>query len=85
MDRRIYEAQLQLVFTIVRQIQMLDLAGMLNQIEHTHAAGPVLDPTLYRDGLKNLTLTEDLIRAAHEFQGRIVEIKSRHLPEEATK
>jgi hypothetical protein len=41
-----------------------DLPGLLRDIERAHAAGPILDPTLYRDKAKAMDEDAELLRAA---------------------
>lgn len=75
MERRVYQAQLQLLFTIARQIKTLDLAEMRSQIERSHTAGSTIDPARYREGRDHLRYTEDIIRAAQEFQAHLNRIE----------
>jgi len=52
----------------------LDFNGFLARIERADAAGPILDPTAYRDGQKEMHLIRDLARATQAYQMRIKEI-----------
>lgn len=44
------------------------IVEMLNHIEHLHAVAPILDPTAYRDGMKNLDDQRDLLEALRQVQ-----------------
>lgn len=52
----------------------LDWDGFLDRIAHADAVGPILDPTAYRDGQKEMHLIRDLARATQAYQTRIKEI-----------
>ena len=54
--------------------RQLDWNGFLERIEIADAAGPVLDPTLCREGRANMHLIRDLARATQAYQTRIKEI-----------
>jgi hypothetical protein len=67
------------VLAIARLALGLDLSGFIARIDQAEAAGPILDPSLYRD---TATLVADLKRMAQDlqpFQATVQEIKDRHL------
>lgn len=54
----------------------LDLEGMLQDIADSHAMAPMLDPTLYREGLRKLQAIEGLARAALGVQKAFAKAKA---------
>ena len=71
-----YELTQTALLTIVRVIGVykLDWDDFLERIELADAAGPVLDPTLYRNGQANMHKIRELARATQAYQMRIKEI-----------
>lgn len=63
-------------------LEELDLNGFLERISHTHAAAPILDPTLYRRGADRLHAIEDLARACAKVQAAHRELKELVIEEE---
>lgn len=61
--------QLMVLATIVSS---LDLDGFLKRIDMAEAAGPMLDPTVYRAAMTNLTSVKRLASAANEFRKEAV-------------
>lgn len=57
--------QLMILATIVSG---LDLDGFLKRIDMAEAAGPILDPTMYRAAMTNLNSIKRLAIAANEFR-----------------
>ena len=49
-------------------VNTLDLAAFIEKAQHADTLGPMLDPTLWMKGGKNLSLVIDVARAAHRFQ-----------------
>lgn len=48
-DRDEYQAGLVVAYAVSAALQNIPLAGMVDAIEHAHAIGPIVDPTLYRN------------------------------------
>ncbi|MDV2503048.1 MAG: hypothetical protein RX318_03765 [bacterium] len=61
-----------ILFLMAHGIADAPLQAFINSIERAHAVGPILDPTMYREGLVTLRDVERLAQAALEFQ-RVVE------------
>lgn len=63
-DKETYRAAVQAAVLCAKMLHQWPLPELLRDIEHAHAVGPILDPTLYRD--KNSAMDEDaeLLRAA---------------------
>lgn len=59
-----YRANLLLIHMAARTIAKMDIPKMLDDIERSHAIGPMLDPTLYRDKRKAMEEDAELLRAA---------------------
>lgn len=59
-----YRAAVTQVALAARVIGSHDLPGLLAAIETAHAVGPMLDPTLYREGVKAMDEDADVLRAA---------------------
>lgn len=59
-----YRAAVTQVVMAARVIGSHDLPGLLAAIETSHAVGPMLDPTLYRDAAKAMDEDADVLRAA---------------------
>ena len=59
------------IMLLASALLALDLDGFLARIGRAHALAPILDPTLYRDGVGNLTKIEDVARALRQAQASI--------------
>ena len=66
-----YVATLEQLMALVAAVQDMDLAGLLERIEHAELFGPILDPTAWIRGNKQLTNIKSVARAAYDFQQRI--------------
>ena len=66
-----YSATQQGLMTLCGIARMYDFHGFLARIGTAHAVGPIVDPTRYRDAMKNLQAIEDLARAAAAFKAAI--------------
>lgn len=49
-------------------VNLEPVQDLIDNIERTHAIGPFMDPTAYRDGLDNLRWQTEVLRAVAEFQ-----------------
>jgi len=54
----------------------LDLDGFLDAISLAHAGGPIMDPTIYRRGMRRLQGIEQLARATREMQRAVAALRS---------
>ena len=59
-----YQAAVMMVAAAARLLAGFDVPGLLSDIEHAEAFGPLLDPTLYRDKAKAMGEDRELLRAA---------------------
>jgi len=59
-----YQGAVVMVAAMARLLAGYDVPGLLADIEHAEAIGPVLDPTLYRDKAKAMGEDRELLRAA---------------------
>lgn len=55
----------------------LDLDYLLDCASFAHAAGPIADPTLYRDGRRNVVDQEKVLKAALAFRQVVDEVKTK--------
>lgn len=62
-----YQAALKACAEACRIVCQHDIKGLLEAIEHAQTAGPLLDPTLYRDRAEALDLDAELLRLALPF------------------
>jgi hypothetical protein len=47
-----------------RMLAQHDLPKLLHDIEHAHAVGPILDPTLYRGASRAMSEDAEILKAA---------------------
>lgn len=66
-----YEFTHQVVLNIARSLMTLDLTGFINRIENAQAVGPIMDPTMYRKALRNLSSLEIVAKALLDCQQEI--------------
>ena len=66
-DEQYLNTQTQLTL-IAGLAQDMDLNGFLARINDSHSIAPILDPTLYRAGMKRLELIADLARAMQKVK-----------------
>lgn len=77
----VYRAGLDLITTAARQIALVPVKQMLDDLEHFDAVGPILQPTMYRDGGgDNLQDQRTLLRAARQLQLAVDDIAARRRP-----
>lgn len=57
------------IMAIHERVLGIPIAELLDQISHSHAVAPILDPTLYMRGMSKLQIIEDIARSLVEFQG----------------
>lgn len=72
-DAAYYEHHANMLANVCHSVYRIpvDLDYLERAVSHAHAAGPVLDPTGYRDGMTNLRDMERLIAAMKEFRSEI--------------
>jgi len=75
MKKEQYLATQELLLALSRQILMLPLKKFIEAIDLAETLGPVLDPTLYRQGADNLSAIRVLARAARKFQQEIERVR----------
>lgn len=69
------QAQLNIAVGMIRS---LPLAEFLNRLSIAEAAGPVLDPTLYRESMKHVESVHRIASAALKLQRVANEEEKRH-------
>lgn len=75
-EQRKYEEHMNGLVVCCQILEQIDLEWCAATITHTHAVGPILMPTEYRDGLADLRDQEKLICAARELQRVAREVSS---------
>ena len=76
-----YRSGLDMVTMAARQIALVPVRQMLDDLEHFDTVGPILQPTMYRDGGgDNLQDQRMLLRAARMLQDAVDEIAARRAP-----
>ena len=75
MTREEYQETQEFIMNLARHVQLIDLTEFLNSISLSHAMGPMVDPTLYRDAHDNLSKIERIARAAAEFRRIVMEVR----------
>ena len=78
MRREEYEVLQSQVMMIAGLLQQLDLSGFITDIALAEAAGPILDPTAFRDAADNLLLIRDVAHALAEAQSKVTKAYERH-------
>lgn len=68
MDKVTYTLTQQQVLLIAQLVQGLDLDEFLRSINWADTVGPIVDPTLWMRGSKNMAFIEELARAASRFK-----------------
>lgn len=71
MDRTAYTDAMTGVQIAAGILREIDLAGVLNAMEHADALGPILDPTLYKSASAKMDQQRALVRAALPLQAEI--------------
>jgi hypothetical protein len=59
-----YRSALLLILNSARVMTVVDLPKLLSDIEHAHAVGPMLDPTLYREKMRAMDEDKEILTAA---------------------
>jgi hypothetical protein len=72
-----YELMQQQVLFLGSILVQMDLDGFLARIEHAHAVGPILDPTLYRAAMAKMGQIETVAVALRGAQRKIQALKER--------
>lgn len=62
MNADVYEAELVKAYMMAQVLREMPLGEMHQAIEHTHAVGPILHPTLYRDRAKAMSQDQEVAR-----------------------
>jgi hypothetical protein len=71
MDNAQYEATYRTLQILAIVVVDMDLEGFLARIETAEAAGPVLDPTLYREAGEKLAEVKALAEACKVFRDEV--------------
>ncbi len=59
-----YRSALLLILNSARVMTVIDLPKLLAAIEHSHALGPMVDPTLYREKMRAMDEDKEILTAA---------------------
>jgi len=79
MNQSEYQTELLSIFNLCALVRRLEIAAVLEQIQHAEAVGPIIDPTLYRMAHPPLHWHKKCAQAALRFQRTINELhESRH-------
>ncbi len=62
------------VVMIATLVKYMDLDGFLERISLAHSVGPILNPTLYRDAIDDMSKIETLADALRTFQATAKEV-----------
>ncbi|MGE5572975.1 MAG: hypothetical protein ACM3ZU_08165 [Bacteroidota bacterium] len=73
-DAEYIETQQQLLL-LANIVSQMDLADLLERIQHGETVGPILDPTLFIRGSKKLSAVKRIAQGAQQFQKAIAEAK----------
>lgn len=67
-----YEAEMDRAMMVVQFVMRIDAAQIQKAITAAHTIGPIMDPTRYRDGMRNLedarVVASGLLAAQGEFR-----------------
>lgn len=72
MDRATYVDAITGVQIAAGMLREIDLAGVLNAMEHADALGPILDPTLYKAASAKMDQVRALVTAALPLQAEFI-------------
>lgn len=64
----------QRILMLAAFIRETDTAGFLQRIERMHAAGPIVDPSLYRDGVNRVEIIEQTARALASTMAKLPKV-----------
>ena len=70
-DNDEYQLAQSMVMQIARLVRTLPLKKVLEAISKAEAVGPILDPTLYREGSRNMQDFKQLVVKLRAFQAEI--------------
>ena len=76
MDNAEYEQTQAQLINLTHTLLKLDLDTFIRMIELAHAAGPVLDPSLYLRAEANMTTLEQIARAFRQCQQTIEQLRA---------
>jgi hypothetical protein len=76
-----YLSTQQAIIVAAQAVMNVDLDGFLSRIRRAESAGPVLDPTLYRQAQKNLQAVKDLAEALVPFKRAAMKLRTEAIME----
>lgn len=71
-----YQATQEMLLQAARMLDVLDLNTFRDRIRVAESLGPVLDPTLYRDGHRRLQALDELAAAGIRVKGAFMTLRS---------
>ena len=83
MDKAAYLQTQTQILAFAQVVRDMPLDEFMLAISRAHSLGPIVDPTLYRDGVANMTKIEDLARGLLEFQRVVRRITTEERHDEA--
>jgi len=57
---------------------MIDVAGVLGEMGRADTIGPILDPTLWMKGHRQMDIQREIAQAALTFQTKVAAIAEKH-------
>lgn len=81
MDSDEYRNELLQVYLVARFLRQAKLGELNERIEHAHALGPILDPTLYRDKMELMRQDGDVVGILLDAQRKLNKLPWPSTPE----
>lgn len=76
MSKDEYEETMTRIAVFAYTVQSLPLTEFLSAIDHADNIGPILNPTLWRDGQENMHKIRQVAEALKRFQSVVAEVAS---------
>lgn len=74
MNKEEYQQTQEQIVLLANLVRQMPLKEFIEDADRAAAIGPILDPTLWRAGSKNLGTIMDLARSLREFQSKVTHI-----------
>lgn len=76
MDEEKYQITQNQILFLARFVADMPLGEFIKAIGRAHAVGPIVDPTLYRDGVRNMEQIDKLAKGLRTFQRTVEEVQA---------
>jgi len=76
MDKKKYRETQSSIFIIAAMVERLDLQGFLAAIDKAETVGPIVDPTLYIRGRRNLQTIKNFAGSLLTFQQAVAKARA---------